>query len=264
MGPDGLLLRVTPSEVVAHHLPDGTLAWRLALTGNTILPLGLAGGDLLFVQQDNEGVLAIDTAVGQVRSRLATMPAGAITGRVKLRAVEQQWHLMTAAMASAVGPDGQLRWRDAVLSGADKQFQRQLIGERFVVLLSLTKSPQAAAAPFQLLPPQAGQVQQAKVVRRLGQNGVLEIRIEGGVGRVELQGQNLALEPEAPLDGAEPPPGGWVYELLFLDRQSGVLTHQQPLAPLPTMLDPTRSVFLNNCLVLSTSSSTIVIPGAGK
>lgn len=261
LGPEGLLIRVTQTEAVAQHLADGALAWRLGLTGNVVTPLGQSGGELLFIQQDNEGLLVIEAATGQILNRIADIPGG-IAGRVKLRGVEQRWHLLSAGMAGAVGPEGQVQWRDAVLSGLDKQFLRQLIGERYVVILAMARGGESADMRAAAGPALVAPNQPAQIVRRINRNGGVEIHVE------VRQGQAVQIAPGAANDAAEALPlergGGWAYRLLFLDRQSGLLVHDRTIAPLPVALDPSRATFLDNCLVLSTSAATIVIPGTGK
>ena len=142
---DGLLLSVTATEAVAHHLSDGNLAWRIALTGDIVTPIGPDGGELLFVQelfsQDSgaagnnpAGDRHLDGAGGQPVGLPAHGGDGPAAGP---RAVEQDWHLLRGDQAIALGADGLVRWRDAVAYLPDRQYQRQLIGEDRLAVLAL-------------------------------------------------------------------------------------------------------------------------------
>lgn len=62
----------------------------------------------------------------------------------------------------------------------------------------------------------------------------------------------------------DPPAGKTpMYTLYLLNRESGAILGGYPLGPLPGPINPDRAVFLDDRLIFSTGSTTLVIPGSG-
>ena len=126
----------------------------------------------------------------------------------------------------ALSAEGQIKWVDAI-ADVEKQLIGQWVGERYVVLLNQIE-------------PLAG----ARI----------------NVQKLMQQGPN-ALLPGAAVHAVES--NRWVYRLYLLDRVGGMIVHEQGLEALQTAVIGSESVLLDDHLVLSTDSFTIVIPGRG-
>lgn len=122
--------------VTAYRTSDGGVVWRSntrelpPLTGQ-----GWASSDLIILGVNEDGLLCLDAATGETLQRFHRF-VFAGPGAAPPQLVEDQWHLMSSAHAVALGPDAKLQWRDALSTSGDHLVQ-QLVGERYVVLVSL-------------------------------------------------------------------------------------------------------------------------------
>ena len=126
----------------------------------------------------------------------------------------------------ALSNQGQIEWLDAI-ADTEKQLLGQWIGSRYVVLLN------------QIEPLTGGQVN----VRQLMRHGP-NMPLPHDVGRIA--GANR-----------------WIYRLYLLDRVDGMIVYQHDLQPLDAALIGRASVLLDDHMVLSTDSSTIIISARG-
>ncbi len=228
LGGDGMLFHATVKQLIAHHLAEGTVAWRVPIHAGFIGGLGRAATDVLMLTDAVGSMLVIDPATGQQIGRVGT-GSRRPGDRFDLQDAQQQWYLVGPDRAMALAPDGAIHWRDAI-ADRPKNLQAQLIGDKYVVLLGLDTAPD----PFGEL------------------RAHLEIELPHRPGPV-------VREP-APVGAA---PDGWRYRLYLLDRHGGSIVSQCALGPIPEHLAPDAAVFLDNRLVFTTPTYTIVIPGAG-
>jgi hypothetical protein len=147
---------------------------------------------------------------------------------------------------------------------------QQLLGERHLVLLSVVSTPGprrfqigGAGEPIQIGPEIRGPI----IIKRRGGGvrieGNVELRLDPAPQVMEEGGDG---DPAAEAADAERPAtaDGWVYKLYTLDRHTGVLLDERTLGPMREAIDAGRVIMLDQNLILATSSSTIVVPGAGK
>jgi hypothetical protein len=188
------------------------------------------------------------------------------------------------------------------VADVNKRFLAQLVGDSQVVVLAFVPPPGAAAipggagaAPGAGALPGAGAGVPNALRRQLLQQEIRALgdALDGKRGnpvedlkRFEAKRRELAqLElamlaagepvPRAPArmglaapgaapEAGPPTPAGWPYKLFVLDRRSGLLVDDRDLGPIRDPIDPTQAVFLDNRLVFSTGSATIVIPGSRR
>ncbi len=246
MSAEGLVLRVTIGEVVANNVKDATVAWRLKSPEPMGIVVPRSGTTVLFMAEPSGGVSAIQTATGAVIARLSmaqiSISARRANGDMSIWSDGSLWHLMTRGAALTLDKNGKTQWRDAVAQ-PQKQFLRQLVGQNQLVLVSLVDGPAGAlvAAP------------QGRRFIQVGNNGPVLIEQQNPANGGPVQ-------PAGEANGQK----GWTYKLYFLNRQTGIITHEQTLGPLRDALDPARSVFLDNALVLGTRTAVMIFSGEQK
>jgi outer membrane protein assembly factor BamB len=243
LGGDGLMFYATANEVVAHHLADGDLAWRLAIADPPLVGQGRVGLDSLVLRQrgprtlGDDLLLLIDPSSGELVERYPI--ALRDQESMDLRAVEGLWHLQADRQVVAISDRGRLVWRDAI-GEPQQSLMMQLIGERHVVVVGLMDGllrRDRRAALF-------GDAQ-------VGMIGGVEIRIGGR----EVEAADPA--PAAPAPNAQ---DNWEYQLYLLDRRGGALVEHRTLGPLRQPIDAQRGLFLDHFLILGAGSQTLVIP----
>ncbi len=140
---DGLMIHATTQQVVAHDLRRGQVEWGVALAGMTFKDQGWINHDLLLLQaeQFNGTVIAIKPTTGQVANCITSLLPN-VRRRLSVNHVEDQWHVLTPLQAIALGPDGMVRWKDAVEGEVATDRVLQLISRQYVVLLHPDESAQ--------------------------------------------------------------------------------------------------------------------------
>lgn len=228
LGGEGLLLYATSDKIAAHRTINGEVAWRVPITGRTVANIGIAARDSMLLMDDTGGIMVVDLIGGRIAGRVA--PPSQFGGAPRFVSADERWYVLTAWQASCVGADGKLVWRDAIASSG-RSFVHQLVGDQHVALLAVRE-------------------EQAPGDMRI--NVMIDPRIEAAVA-----GQAVA-RPAAPQGE------GWSYYLYLLDRQGGAVIQDHELGPIHEVIDGTNAAFVDNRLVFTTESTTIVIPGAPR
>ncbi len=213
------------AQLVAHHVGDQRDAWRVPLVNGASV-VGWSNHDLLAIRDDEGRIALVDPATGQFAGELSKMGERHDTS-MDLRIVEGVWHMQSRHRAVAVAADGAKLWRDG-LGDLPKNIQTQLVGEQYVVLLSLAE--------------EEGRRRAADLADRLGGNPALLPLLRGQPGR----------------NGAH----AWYYRLSLLDRQTGLVVHERVIGPLADVFSPTHAWFCNDRLILSTTGATVVLNGS--
>ena len=225
ISPSGLLVYLSGSTVAAHHVSDGTPAWRLQATGSALAGTGWVGEDLLLLAEAEQAgsALFVDLAAGKLQ--FSTFVSNRPTEhRLQVQPVEQRWHFVTPLAAGALHGDGTLAWRDAIAEPALLRLG-QLVTQRYVVLLAV---------------PDAGPVARAVNAPRIIINDrVVEVRQPGA----ELARAQNASE----------------LRLHVLDRQNGTLINTARVDPLEQPLNAAACVPLDNRLILGTHGGASLV-----
>ena len=213
---------VSSGQVVAYSFADQLVRWRRLLPDQTFPGGGRLDHGVLLLGLRDGGLLTMDAATGR------TIHQRNVTGvdrrrPMQTRSVDGRWHILETQKVMALSGDGKIEWIDAI-ADADKQFSGQWVGSRYVVVLNQ-------------LEPVAGlqAVDVAQLMRR-----DQKLPWPEGMGRGVQAGR-------------------WVYRLYLLDRVNGMIEHQQDLEPLGKPIIGAASVLLDDHLVLSTESHTIII-----
>lgn len=139
---EDLLIVATADQVTGHRMNDGGVIWRVGVEGAPLTGVGWASSDAVVLGVNGDGLLMLDADTGETLHRLfrqRVIGPGASTPTL----VDDQWHLLASSAAMVLTSRGEERWRDAIEPGG--HLVQQLIGDRYVVLLSAADA--AAAAP---------------------------------------------------------------------------------------------------------------------
>ncbi len=216
---------ITGQHVVAHSLVDRLIRWSRPIPDQTFLRGAKLDLGVLLLGLRNGEPLTLEASTGRTieQRRAAVLDS---QRPIQARSVEGRWHVLGPAAAMALSGEGRIEWVDAI-ADVEKQLLDHWVGDRYVVLLNQVE-PLAVARV------------NVRHLMRQGPN-VLLPRVEDRVVQ----------------------PDRWVYCLYLLDRVSGVIVHQQDLEALKAAVIGRESVLLDDHLVLSTESFTIIIPARG-
>lgn len=221
----GLLVIVSNGKLTGFDPATGRTAWRRDLPRLVGARRSWIGGQVLIVstQQGQVGsALVMDSQTGELVNQV---PIRAVLGQTHtFQAVQAdgRWQVLTPMQAVALNVSGRTRWSDALCAPIGHMLM-QLIGDRYVCIVGRTGTQEVPVLPG----PNAG--------------GRLELQeaLRAAAGRLSIQA------------------GG--YRLYLLDRQTGVITTDTPLASLPAPIDPAASVFLDDALLLGVGDQTLLI-----
>ncbi|MEX0655380.1 MAG: PQQ-binding-like beta-propeller repeat protein [Phycisphaeraceae bacterium] len=240
---NNLVAVATTHQITAHRASTGEVAWRLSLTQDAS-PLTGHGwaDDHMLLLLDNAGMtLAIEAGSGQLLNRIS-LGDGTGAPRVAAQAVAPNWHLLTPTNLVAVDGRGQVAWRDAV-NLPRKQLIHQFTSREhtFVLHREAGEAEERAAAGLQI-------------------EGRVVIRIQRGGDGIE---ERIEMQPNADVQQALPGDAGPSrYRLFTVDRRTGRLVAERKLGPMPQPLDAAAALLLDNHLVYTMGTQTLVIPGS--
>jgi len=237
-GGDGLLLYATTKQLVAHDLKNGDMTMQVALSSPPIAGFAEPGRYLAMLKQANTGtVLVVNLASGQIVNRISGAPND--PSDLSVYRASGGWHLLTGQQAVALGSEGSILWRDSIIQESGKDLLAQWVGNQYVGLLASALPSDAPQDPRQAM---------------------IDQLWRAGVPRQVKLAQAIIRRNDRPLPNPDP----LLYRVLLLDRQGGAIGHQYTFGPISEPIDPEHTVFLDNKLLLTTGSRTIVIPGSAK
>ena len=231
---EGMLFHASDRALTARYVASGDIAWRFPMSPSALARPGRAIGDQLAIQELTGAVLLIDTRSGEVLNRRSGLNQDE-NRPLQIQTDDDRWYFMSSSQAWSVDTTGHLVWRDALSDRPAQLLRLHLVGDRHVMLLSLVRRGDRrirAKRDDRLLPPE----------------DLLPAEPE----------------PERPARGGREGDGasGWLYRLYLLDRPTGRIVDQRDLGPMTEPIDAARAVVLDNHLILSTATKTIVIPGS--
>ncbi len=236
---ESLVVYATASEVAAHHVADGAVAWRLPADDRVFSGQGWLDGDSLVLVETGPtpGLLMIDVAHGKIVRRLVGGDLG-LTDTIDMRKAARFWHLRAARMVAALDDAGAMAWRDAVALDGER-FIHQVVARDQVVAIATSDPTPAVAAQPQIMPG--------------GDQRVLNLQLQ-----LRLRAAQLEIIGDAPTPDAL----SRRYSLYVFERQGGRLIADYQLGPLPAALDLAPAMLLDNRIALPCGPHTIILPGA--
>jgi hypothetical protein len=229
-GGDGLLLHTSEKRLIGHHLNDGSVAWRLRVPDKIAQGVGYADYDLMFT---TSGVPEPqrDPLVAKRSSLIVVVDA--IKGQLRGRISTGHGILTQLVDAQPVANRWHLltTWHAWAISSEGQVVWRDAINATRKHLL----------------------------LQRITNNHVFVLGRDSdtllpGLPVAHAEAQNQVGEPIS----------NFIYRLYVLDRNSGTLVNERVLGPMPQRILLSLATLLNDRLVLSTKSSTIVLSAEGK
>lgn len=242
-----LLISVTSDTaekglVAAHRIGTGEVVWRLPNPGVPLITPNMENSHVMLFS-DRQGLFtSIDLTTGQTAGTWVIGGTDA-TPQPQLIQTDDRYFLLKPTQLTCTDLSGSLLWHDAINTTTQYLLNMQL-SERYLVLLTrrdmgwgngdLPNAPDAMLD--QPVNPQHIPQQAAIPDRRPN-------RADDG--------------------GFEEGSGQYRYQILFMDRVSGRILHEQALSPMNSPMLPPLTLLNDNNLILSSNNQTIIIP-AGK
>jgi len=224
---NGLLVSVGNGRLWAHDPVTGQTEWRRDLPRLVGVRRVWLGGRMLivFTQQAQVGsVRVMDIDTGDVVNQLAIRTVPGQARAFEAVQADGRWQLISPMQAVALNPSGRTRWTDAICAPLDHRLL-QLIGGRYVCVVG-----QAGTQPLPILPGlnAANRAELEKKIRQAVAAGLLRVQAGG-------------------------------YRLYLLDRKTGSIVSDIPIAATPGPIDPAASVLLDGAMMLGVGDQTLVI-----
>jgi len=200
----------------------------LPMNGAGYPVFGMADGEHVIVQDSAGALQIIDATEGRVVKAIVALERDSIR-TPNITNFDDKWYIASPWHAVALDRMGRLLWRDAITS-IEKALLSQVITDRHIVLLA--NSPQPLAVPQ---PP-----------------NVLH-------GLQVIQGP-LPDQIAEPIEMPRRINENYHYRLFILDRKTGCLLDERVVGPLRERLLGRSTQAMNDRILLTTSSHTIVIP----
>lgn len=222
-----LVLYTTQDRLVASDPNDGQVLWWTPLNDQMFPSLAAVNHETLLLVWGRfySDIMAMDLTTGKINHILPGSVG--LNNPLDLQSwfsPEGTGYILTPFQLTTIDPSGQLLWRDAIYNeDFEKRYLSGLVTEPAVIVLAIH-----------------------------GQSQPRQIVVNGRI--IQLIRRN---RPDA--QDLVPPP---TYSLTVMDRGGGRIIEEHILEDLPLPIDPSRAVAIDNALLFSTPTDTIVIPGA--
>lgn len=238
---DETLVVAEDDQIISYRISDGGVNWRLDVPTTNLSSQGWCNERSLVILDQAGVAVVIDTTTGQPKSRIPMNMRGS-TSPVTAQAIQTNWHLLAPGQLVTMDADGHIHWRDAIAGDSGRRIS-QIITRDYVALLTETrKSSRLRRAP-NLPGLEAGRNEDERPAAAAFE---LEAELERGP---------VPAEP-----AAEVRTDYWLY---LLDRHTGSIIAEHPLASLPTGgFADGRGIVRHNALLYPLAKHTLVIPGA--
>ena len=224
---NGLLIVTGNTQLTVYDPTSGRTQWSHTLPRQTTFRnVWIHGRRLVVSTYQNQvgSALVMELDTGEVMNQVPIRTVTGQTHAFDAQATDNRWQVFTPMQAMALDASGQILWADAVCAPIGHLLM-QFVGDQNVCLVSQTGSQQVPVLP-QLNAQNRAQLEQA-----------LRAAIAAGQLRVRQGG----------------------YRLYLLDRQTGLIQLEIPLAEVPGPIDPAASVLLDGALMLGVGDQTLMI-----